>query len=142
MLTGAQMTRMPDDISRGRADFKVYMDQLLQHSNSTWAREAPGEAGTAVGGVQLPPAGVMHEEERAPLTTAWDVQSSKDNSANTFSESELVAQVRLLSVERIISSTMYASISVSGISAQQAITRTTYDQRMPEHYVSNLHFSS
>eukprot|EP00953_Heterococcus_sp_UTEX-ZZ885_P011262 6524-Heterococcus_DN1.PRE.1 len=93
MLTGAQMTRMPDDISRGRADFKVYMDQLLQHSNSTWAREAPGEAGTTVGGVQLPPAGVMHEEERAPLTTAWDVQSSKDNSANTFSESELVAQV-------------------------------------------------
>jgi hypothetical protein len=110
MLTGAQMTRMPDDISRGRADFKVYMDQLLQHSGTAWAREAPGEAGTTVGGVQLPPAGVMHEEERAPLTTAWGVQSSKDNSANTFSESELVAQVRLMSVELIISAIAYVLI--------------------------------
>jgi hypothetical protein len=85
------MTRMPDDISRGRADFKVYMDQLLQHTGTAWAREAPGEPSTTVGGTQLPPAGVMHQEERAPLTTAWDVQSSKDNA---FSESELVAQVR------------------------------------------------
>ena len=111
MLAGAQMTRMPDDIARGREDFQTYMKCLMkqQNASSAWPPNKSGDTkdatGLNTGGqtgdllARLPAAGTLERpaDDREPLTIAWSVADT-DNNRNAAgpSDADLIAQVQQL----------------------------------------------